>query len=90
MPNEKATQVKPDKKKIQLNQQIFHNLLEIVELFPQYNLVQHFASVIRRKSDTEKQFYDWSEEFFLKRIEQHREELEKDLLGDTSDDDVDY
>jgi hypothetical protein len=80
MSNEKAIPPRPDKKKMQTTQEIFHNLLEIVELYPQYSITQHFHTITRRKSDTEKEFYYWNEEFFLKRIQQHKDELEGDSL----------
>lgn len=87
MSSEKTIPSKPDKKKMQLTQEIFHNLLEIVELYPQYSITRHFATIIRRKSDKEKEFYHWDEEFFLKRIQQHREELEGDDLMEGDDQD---
>lgn len=69
---------KPDKKKAQTVQQIFHNLLEIVELHPQYSVVHHIATIIRKKDGNSKEFYHWTEEEFLKRIEKHKQELEGD------------
>lgn len=71
---------KPDKKKMQTIQQIFHNLLEIVELYPQYSVTNHLATIIRKKDPKGKEFFHWSEEDFLKRIEKHKEELEGDDL----------
>jgi hypothetical protein len=69
---------KPDKKKMQTIQQIFHNLLEITELYPQYSIIQHLATIQRKKSLIGKEFFHWTEEDFLKRIEQHKAELEGD------------
>lgn len=78
---------KPDKKKMQTVQQIFHNLLEITELYPQYSIVQHLATMQRRKNPDNKEFYHWTEEEFLKRIEQHKAELEGDDFMNIGDED---
>lgn len=77
---------KPDKKRMQVNQQIFHNLLEIVELYPQYSVVKHLVTILRRKSSKGKIPYEWTNEELLKRIEQHKEELEGDQLMLITDD----
>lgn len=76
--NSELKGAKPDKKKALAVQQIFHNLLEIVELYPQYSLVHHLATIIRKKDANSKEFYHWTEEEFLKRIEKHKQELEGD------------
>lgn len=86
MSNEPNTFGKPDKKRMQVNQQIFHNLLEIVELYPQYSLSQHLASILRRKDSKIKEFYHWKDEELLKHIEQHKEELEGDQFMNIEDD----
>jgi hypothetical protein len=77
---------KPDKKKMQTNLQIFHLLSEVVELYPQYSIVQHLATIQRRKSSSGKQFFNWTDEEFLKRIEQHKDELEGDEFMTIGDD----
>jgi hypothetical protein len=69
---------KPDKKKLQIRAQIFHNLVDIFELFPQYSIVHHLATITRRKDDKAKEFYHWTEEELLSRIEKHKTELEGD------------
>ena len=78
---------KPDRKRMQTNQQIFHNLLEIAELYPQYSLAQHLASILRRKDTTGKEFFYWKDDELLKRIEQHKQELEGDDLMNITDED---
>jgi hypothetical protein len=78
---------KPDKKKMQTVHQIFSNLLEITELYPQYSLVQHLATIQRKKNSEGKEFYNWTEEEFLKRIEQHKVELEGDDFMNIGDED---
>jgi hypothetical protein len=77
---------KPDKKKLQTRAQIFHNLLELVELYPQYSVVQHLATIIRKKDPKAKEFYQWSEDELLKRVEQHKAELEGDDLMNIDED----
>lgn len=80
---------KPDKKKMQVTQQIFHNLLEIAEIYPQYTLSQHFAAILRRKDSVGKEFFHWKDEELLKRIEQHKSELEgDDLMNITDNEDI--
>jgi hypothetical protein len=77
-----TTQVKPDKKKMVTTQQIFHLLLELTELYPKYSIAQHFAGILRRKSNESKEFFFWINEELLKRIEQYKEELEgEDLMN---------
>ena len=88
MSNENLRSIgKPDKKKMQTIQQIFHNLLEITELYPQYSIIQHLATIQRKKSSNGKEFYNWTEEEFLKRIEQHKAELEGDDFMTIDDED---
>ncbi len=77
--------LKPDTKKIRITAQIFHILSEIVELYPQYSIVHHLATITRRKG-SDKEFYYWTEEEFLKRIEAHKEELEGDEFMTTNED----
>jgi hypothetical protein len=87
MSTKKTNSGKPDTKRMQVNQQIFHNLLEIVELYPSYSLTQHLAAILRSKGG--KEFFHWKDEELLKRIEQHKAELEgEDLLTMTDDDDT--
>jgi hypothetical protein len=73
---------KPDKKKMQTTQQIFHILLELTELYPEYTICQHLAGIVRKKKPDVKEFYYWSNEQLLKRIESYKQELEKDSLSD--------
>lgn len=84
---EKTNLGKPDRKRMQNVQQIFHNLLEIAELYPQYSLPQHLAAILRSKGG--KEFFHWKDEELLKRIEQHKAELEGDDLMNIGDDEGD-
>lgn len=81
---------KPDKKRMQINQQIFRDLSEIVELYPQYSFSQHLAAITRQKDKTGngKELFHWNDEELLKRIQQHKQELigdEQMLLGEDGD-----
>ena len=77
---------KLDKKKLQTIQQIFHNLSETIELYPQYSVAQHLASILRRKDDNGKEFYYWNNEELLKKIEQHKDELDgEEIMNDIVD-----
>jgi hypothetical protein len=86
MNSEKTSFGKPDKKKMQVTQQIFHNLLEIVELYPKYSLPQHLAAILRSKGG--KEYFFWKEEELLKRIEQHKSEMESESILESSNDDA--
>lgn len=76
--SKKSNTGKPDVKRMQVTQQIFHNLLEIAELYPQYSLSQHLATITRAKGG--KELFHWKDEDLLKRIEQHKAELEGDEM----------
>lgn len=87
------SQVRPnkvDKQKMQITSQIFRNLTEIVELYPQYTFAQHLASIQRRKSTDGKEFYFWSDEELLKNVEKHKLELETAKLEETEEDETEY
>lgn len=72
--------MKPDKTTIQTKQLIFHNIMEIVELFPQYTVVQHLYHILRRKGDA-KDPYTWEDTKLLKKFEDYRDELEIELAN---------
>lgn len=82
MSNERTNPGKSDKHRMQTTQQIIHNLLEIIELFPQYTVSQHLAFIIRRKDSNGKELYFWKDEELLKKVEQHKEELEDELVSE--------
>lgn len=86
------SQVRPnkvDKQKMQITSQIFRNLTEIVELYPQYTFSQHLATIQRKKS-SDKEFYFWSDEELLKNVEKHKLELETAKLEETEEEETDY
>lgn len=73
-----------DKKNAQVIQQVFHNLSEIIELYPKYSVAQHLSAILRRKSETGKQFHLWDNDELLKKVEQHKDELEgEELMNET-------
>lgn len=76
---------KTDKRRMQVIQQIFHNLSEVVELYPQYSVSQHLSAILRRKSSDGKEFHFWNNDELLKKIEQHKEELEGEGIMNESD-----
>lgn len=70
---------KKDKKRIQTEQQIFHILVNVVELCPQYTLAQHFCHVLRTKG-VKQEAYFWTDEELLKVFEDYYDEIKSDLL----------
>jgi len=77
-----------NKKKAQTIQQIFHNLGEIVELYPQYSVANHLAAILRKKNSIGQDFFHWSDTDLLKKIEQHKDELEgEDIMNDIETED---
>lgn len=69
-----------DKQTMQIKQLIFHNIMQIVEQFPQYTIAQHLAHIMRKKSDSQKSYY-WSDEKLLKKFEDYKDELESELAS---------
>ena len=69
-----------DKQNMQIKQLIFHNLMQIVEQFPQYTIAQHFSHVLRRKTDSQPS-YNWNDEKTLKKFEDYKDELETELAN---------
>ena len=67
-----------ENKKMRVRAEIFHNLTEIIELYPTYTIAQHLTTILRRKNEKAKEAYQWSNDELLKRIEQHKAELEGD------------
>lgn len=71
-----------NKQRIQTKQQIFHNFVEIVELYPQYSIVQHMVHVMRPQTGS----YQWSDEELLRKFEKYRDELENELVDNIKED----
>ena len=70
---------KKTKGRVQAEQQIFHLLINISEMYPQYTLSQHLCHVLRRKNE-KKEPYWWETEVLLKKFEEYYDELKNDLL----------
>lgn len=88
MSSENKTVPSKDKKKMQVIQQIFHNLSEVVELYPQYSVGQHLSAILRRKSTEGKQFHSWTNEELLSKVENHKSELEGEGLMNITEEDA--
>lgn len=74
-----------NKKQLQIKQQIFHHLVEIVELFPQYTTAQHLIHIMRPRTGS----YQWTEEELLKKFEKYRDELENELVDEIQNNEED-
>ena len=72
------------KQQVQIEQQVLYYLSQIVELFPQYTLAQHFTHFMRRKGEL-KDTYFWPDELILKKVEEYYDELKNDLLSTYDD-----
>ena len=71
-----------DKQEMQIKQLIFHNLMQIVEMFPQYTVTKHLYHIMRKKGDSQ-DVYDWTDEKLLKKFEDYKDELEIELASIT-------
>lgn len=76
---------KKDKERVRIAQQFMYLLMNIVELYPQYTLTQHMGHILRKKGAPEESYY-WSEEFFLKRVEDYYDELNSELVTEPTED----
>lgn len=71
---------KTDKQRKQAEEQIFYNLMKIVQEFPQYSMSQHLAHILRSKGKAEP-FYFWNNDTLLKHFEDYRDELNEELAS---------
>lgn len=67
-----------DKEKKRIEEQIFFNIMKIVQEYPQYSVAQHLAHVLRSKGKYPP-FYQWTDEQLLKHFEDYRDELDLEL-----------
>lgn len=78
------------KQQVQVEQQFLYNLAQIVEAFPQYKIAEHLGHFLRRKGESE-EFYYWSNELLLQKIEEYYNELKENLaIPDTYLENDDY
>lgn len=61
--------------------QILHNLVQIMDLCPQYSTSQHWIHILRRKGG--KDPYTWTEEELLQKVENYYDEVLQDLVYDS-------
>lgn len=73
-----------DKERKQIEEQIFYNLMRIVQEYPQYSISQHLVHVLRTKGDSEDNYY-WENKKLLKKFEDYKDELDKELKSETAD-----
>lgn len=67
-----------DKERKGIEEQIFYNLMRIVQEYPQYSIAQHIWHVLRTKGDKEGPYY-WTDKALLKKFEDYKDELDKEL-----------
>ena len=67
-----------DKRKKQVEEQIFYNLMQIVQTYPQYTVAQHLSHILRSKGDAE-EFFFWGDDKLLKKFEDYHDELSREL-----------
>lgn len=72
--------INTDKQTMQTKQLIFHNFMQIVESFPQYNIAQHLLFLLRKKGDLQEAYY-WTDLKLLKKFEDYKDELETELAN---------
>lgn len=68
-----------DKKRKQIEEQVFYNFMQVVQQYPQYTISQHICHFQRKKSDKEDAYY-WGNEKLLKKIEDYKDELDHELI----------
>lgn len=62
-------------------QLILKELLEIIELWPNIQIAQHLRLILRPNKD----IYNWSDELLLKKVEKYRNELDNEVVENSSD-----
>lgn len=68
-----------DKRKKQIEERVFYNFMQVVQHYPQYSISQHISHFLRTKGDSE-DVYFWSNEKILKKIEDYKDELDRELI----------
>ena len=77
-----------NKKESQTREQIFYNFIQILDSFPQYTISQHLSHILRKKEEV-KAAYFWSDQDLLKKFEQYYDELNNELVLNSSYEEVD-
>lgn len=66
------------KQQVQTEQQFLYNLAQVVEAFPQYKIAEHLAHFLRKKGENQ-EFYYWSDDLLLQKLEEYYTELKETL-----------
>jgi hypothetical protein len=61
--------------RIRIKQLIIHEIVEILELYPQYDIAQHITYLADRKG-----FYRFTDDQVLKEIQRYKNKLEDEIL----------
>lgn len=67
-----------DREKKATEEQVFYNLMRIVQEYPQYSIAQHLWHVLRTKGEGEGP-YHWTDKTLLKKFEDYKDELDQEL-----------
>lgn len=67
------------KAQIQIEQQFLYNLAQIIEAFPQYKIAEHLGHFLRKKGEKQ-EFYYWSNDLILQKLEEYYTELKETLI----------
>lgn len=68
------------KQQVQIEQQFLYNLAQIIEAFPQYKIGEHLGHFLRKKGEKQ-EFYYWSNDLILQKIEEYYNELKETLVA---------
>jgi len=64
------------KQKMRVIQLLIHELVEILELYPQYDVAQHLSYLTDKKG-----FYKFTDDQVIKEIQRYRNKLEDEVLA---------
>jgi hypothetical protein len=76
-----------DKRKKQIEEQVFYNIMKVVEQYPQYTMAQHMLHVLRRKGDVQDTYF-WPDEKLLKKFEDYKDELDQELTSQVTEENI--
>lgn len=76
--------IRKDKSRVQIEQQFIYLIMNIIENYPQYSINQHLCHILRKKSDPQQSYY-WTEENFLKKVEDYYDELNSEFSNPPSE-----
>lgn len=76
---------KKTKERVIVENQIFHLLISISEICPQYTLSQHLWHILRKKGISNEPYF-WNDNELLKKVEGYYDELKNDLINELQED----